>query len=88
MLFWVQNSLNWTEVNCDPLSETSVSGRPCWLKMHRRLLMVAEVVACVSGTISGHLEYSSTRMRYTIPLMGPAKSTWRRDHGCSCCFHD
>ena len=70
-------------MNCVPLPETLVSFRLCWLNSSLRMVMVEWVFVFFIGKISAHLEWASTTTRKLRPLIGPAKSTCIRDHGCS-----
>jgi hypothetical protein len=42
---------------------------------------VVVVVDDDNATTSGHLEYASTKIRYHVPSIGPAKSMRIRGHG-------
>ena len=50
--------------------------------MRRRTVMVLAVVVVDISTTSAHFECASTAMKNDFSMKGPAKSTWRRCHGC------
>ena len=79
----LQKWRNDSDVNCIPSTETNVSGRLCWLNGRLRMVMVEWVSAIFIGKLFGHLEWASTTIRKLRPLIGPAKSTSIRGHGCS-----
>ena len=65
ILQFVINSLNSSDVNWGPLSETNLSGRPCLENRLSNAFMVSlvEVEDDILIT-SGHLLYASTTIRY------------------------
>ena len=79
----LQKYWNVSDVNCDPLSETNISSRSCWLNSHLRMAIIEQVSAFCIGKISGYLEWVSTTTKKLPPLIGPAKSTCVHDHGYS-----
>ena len=56
----LQKCWNVSDVICDPLSETNVSGRRCWLNSHLRTAIVERVSVFCIGKISGNLEWAKT----------------------------
>ena len=61
-------------VNAVPLSDTSISGRPCVANFARRTSIVVRDVVDETGTTSNHLECASTITRKSLPRNGPAWS--------------
>ena len=72
---------NSSDINCGPLSETMVVGRPCRLKISRRTMIVAVAVVMGMFTISGYLLYASRTTKYVRRNTGPLKSTCNLCHG-------
>ena len=77
----LQFSLNWAEVNCVPLSDTIVSGRPWVANILSRTLIVAEALVDDIVIISGHFECESTKIGLVTTFIGPAKSICTRLYG-------
>ena len=81
IVWFLQYSLNWTEVNWAPLSNTMVSGRPWVADMLSSTLIGSEELVDANVITSCRLRCKSNKSKKVNPLMGPAKSTCTRLHG-------
>ena len=79
--FFSKNYINSLLTKLDPLSETTISGKPCETKVDLILSMVTLEVAEFTQWISIHLECASVISKNIFPMKGPAKSTCTRDQG-------
>ena len=71
MPFLCRNDLNSLLTKLDPLSDTTISGRPCEAKVVLSFSMVALEVAEFTQWISVHFECASVIRRKILPIKGP-----------------
>ena len=76
----LQKCWNVSDVNSDPLFETNVFGRPCWLNRRLRTVIIERGSVFCIWKISGHLKWASTTIKRLRLLIRPANSTCIRDH--------
>ncbi len=62
------------EVNCGPLSDTMVCGRPSVTKTLSKASTVALAVVELIGTMYGKFDSASTTISHCLSQKGPAKS--------------
>ena len=79
--FVSKNYINSLLTKLDPLSDTTISGKPCEAKVDLILSMVTLEVAEFTQWISIHLEWASVISKNIFPMKGPAKSTCTSDQG-------
>ena len=67
-----KNDLNSLLTKLEPLSDTTISGRPCEAKVDLTLSMVTLEVVEFTQWISSHLEWTSMISKNIFPITGPA----------------
>ena len=70
-----KNDLNSLLTNLEPLSDTTISGKPGEAKVDLILSMVTLEVAEFTQWISIHLEWASMISKNIFPIKGPTLST-------------
>ena len=72
MPFFCKNDLNSLLTKLDPLSDTTISGKPCEAKVDLILSLVTLEVAEFTQWISSHLELASMISKNISPMKSPA----------------
>ena len=81
MPFLFKNVRNSALVNAAPLSDTTVSGKPCIANTDLRTEMTLPELVEDTICASIYLECASTNTKKIFPIKGPAWSIWILDQG-------